>query len=884
MQIQEKQIRPWQFIRSGNQNRQSALLDRKSHRQGFLIERNVDLPSPARAYSCAFRGLLLFLLIYTPITMMNEAYEIASNIAIVPIVLFPFAILVGFFNYNGLCRTVGYIVFFLFFVVVSTSGYYYINSGLNAIINITFETASYELNTSAIRAYNEVVGDRGVTIPLFYLYIGIVSVIFLNFLINNFMSTIVVLFVSAPFWLLTFYFGYTPKPIHYLSYAFCMMSMVILKSTQQYNLPDRLRKYNVVKHSGDKHLYRSTSNGRVMAQTAGFSVGVLIFMVLLSNVIYPANRFKTPKEWSSMMENTKDYARIFFTEGLSGFFKGGTQDSMTSFGNLYRGGKVSPTFKTVMEIDYVPASYEPVYLRQFVGSFYDGTSWSETIKTSLDVIEENEYKAHETLKKIYEDPDHPLHNSVYKSTIHVRPWNENGALIPYFGLEDYTSSPYCNYDIRSRSAQNGRDAYDYLVSYIPQIDFFTNTPQNDKEYTYEYYHLLPDRQTMSEVERYRPFDYTPDTSEPNILQPLSLDLDKYILISDKAYFNRMRTISEINPNQPRYSKQLQEICAEQNFHGSVLDRVEQLQEFFGDYTYTLNPGNLPKNEDFIMYFLTKSKHGFCQHFASSAVMLLRSMNIPARYVEGYMVSFSDVSSNSEILTDIDPSTMHEGPSFFSDAPVIKVPVTDATGHAWVEIWFPELGWVPFEFTVGINGDDDDEGDFEFWNGTGILDNIDFSPVAGLFQVDLSFAAKLLGRLLLIVAVGIAILLIVRFIIVFLRKKQKPMLYHSGRNLLLLKRYRDICSKYSFFGLLPKDDLLYADFTKELNDRYDFSEEKSNTLKKYLENAAYGPEEVPENVFDETNVLLTDAQQRFEKTLTLKQKILCRLRSLRRKKA
>ena len=84
MQIQQNKIRPWQFIRSGNASRQAALLERKSHRQGFLIERNIDLPSPARAYSCLFRGILLFLLIYTPITMINAAYEISDNTAIVP--------------------------------------------------------------------------------------------------------------------------------------------------------------------------------------------------------------------------------------------------------------------------------------------------------------------------------------------------------------------------------------------------------------------------------------------------------------------------------------------------------------------------------------------------------------------------------------------------------------------------------------------------------------------------------------------------------------------------------------------------------------------------------------------------------------------------------
>ena len=883
MQIQENKLRPWQFIRSGNKNRQNTLLERKSRRQGFLIEHNVDLPSPARAYSCAFRGLLLFLLVFTPITMMNEAYEISDSIVIVPLILFPFSILVGFFNYNGLCRTVGYILFFLFFVVISTSGYYYINSGLNAIINITFETASYELNTSAIRTYNEVIGDRSITIPLFYLYIGIVCVIFLNFLINNFMGTIVVLMVSAPFWMLTFYFDYTPKPIHYLSYAFCMMSMVILKSTQQYNLPDRLRKYNVIQHTNERHLYRSTSNGKVMAQTSVFVVGVLLFMVLLSNVLYPASRFSTPSEWASMKESTEDYARIFFTEGLGGFFKNGTQDSMTSFGNLYRGGKVSPTFKTVLEVDYVPASYEAVYIRQFIGDFYTGTAWSDAIDADLEIIRKFETKANETLKRIYEDPEHPLHDSVYKASMNVRPMNEHGALLPYYSIEDYTDHPYLQYEIRTRKKSEKRDAFDYLVKYSPKLDYYTNVLNTDKQYTYEYYQLLPERGSASEVDRYRAFDYTPEETDEPILQLISMDLDQYIMISDTSYLNRMKTISETDTFQRQLYRQLRTICRKEGFHGTVLDRVEQLQDFFSDYTYTLNPGNLPRNEDFILYFLTKSKHGFCQHFASSAVMLLRSMNIPARYVEGYMFTFSDVSSNSEILEDADPTGMHEGPSFFTDAPVIKVPVTDAAGHAWVEIWFPELGWVPFEFTVGINGDQDEESDYEFWNGTGILDNIDFSPVAGLFQVDLTYVGTLLGSLLLIVGIGVAILVIIRFLLIFLRGREKPQFYHSGRNLHIIERYRDICRKYSFFGLLPKEDLLYGDFSKHMQTDHGLSEEKAGSLKRFLEDAAYGPDEISESTYNEANVLLTDAGQKLESKLTFRQKLRYRIRRITNRK-
>lgn len=553
---------------------------------------------------------------------------------------------------------------------------------------------------------------------------------------------------------------------------------------------------------------------------------------------------------------------------------------MTSFGNLYQGGKVSPTFQKVLEVDYVPASYDAVYIRQFIGSYYTGTSWSDTINTNLEVLNKYETMANDTLRKIYEDPDHPLHNYVYKATMNVRPLHESGALIPYFSIEDYLN-PTFRYDIRERSATSTRSAFDYLTSYKPE--FATYPVDTSRQYTYEYYQLIPVSDSYSDVERYREFDYTPDEDAKINLQSTSLDLSKYILVSDEAYLTRMKTVSDPNPSSPKVARALMAICLEQNFHGTVLDRVEQLQEFFSDYTYTLNPGNLPKNEDFILYFLTKSKHGFCQHFASSAVMLLRTMNIPARYVEGYMFSFADVSGNSEILEDIDPNTMHEGASIFSDAPVVNVPVNDASGHAWVEIFFPELGWVPFEFTVGMNGDQDDESDFEFWNGSTILDDIDFSPVAGLFQVDLTFAAKLLLRLLIIVAVGVTILLIVRFIILLVKEKETPELYHSGLNLKILETYRSICKKYSLFGLLPKEDMLYRDFTSELQSRYDFSEDKAASLRSYLEDAAYGPEDVSEVHYRETNVLLTEVRQKLDGSLTAGQKLKYRLRTIFKRK-
>lgn len=95
--------------------------------------------------------------------------------------------------------------------------------------------------------------------------------------------------------------------------------------------------------------------------------------------------------------------------------------------------------------------------------------------------------------------------------------------------------------------------------------------------------------------------------------------------------------------------------------------------------YTLSAPRTPDGEDFVEYFLFESHEGYCVHFASSAVMMLRSFGIPARYVEGFVVS-------AEELADAGPDGW--------------VSVPDTRSHAWAEAYCPGLGWVPVEATPG----------------------------------------------------------------------------------------------------------------------------------------------------------------------------------------
>ena len=99
--------------------------------------------------------------------------------------------------------------------------------------------------------------------------------------------------------------------------------------------------------------------------------------------------------------------------------------------------------------------------------------------------------------------------------------------------------------------------------------------------------------------------------------------------------------------------------------------------------YDANTPYTPEGEDFVEYFLTTSKRGYCMHYASAATLLLRSMGIPARYVTGYT---ADVKAGQTVA------------------------VPDKSAHAWVEVYVNGYGWYPVEVTPGFPGQSSGTGD------------------------------------------------------------------------------------------------------------------------------------------------------------------------------
>lgn len=86
--------------------------------------------------------------------------------------------------------------------------------------------------------------------------------------------------------------------------------------------------------------------------------------------------------------------------------------------------------------------------------------------------------------------------------------------------------------------------------------------------------------------------------------------------------------------------------------------------------YDLSTSGYP-SDDYALYFLTQAKRGYCIHFATAAAVLYRALGIPARVTEGFV---------------------------FTASPGEYTPVLRADAHAWVELYYDGLGWIPVEVT------------------------------------------------------------------------------------------------------------------------------------------------------------------------------------------
>jgi hypothetical protein len=110
-------------------------------------------------------------------------------------------------------------------------------------------------------------------------------------------------------------------------------------------------------------------------------------------------------------------------------------------------------------------------------------------------------------------------------------------------------------------------------------------------------------------------------------------------------------------------------AAENNNYDKAIAMERYLRTHYG---YTLQLGRSAQRDP-LAYFLFERKQGHCEYFASAMAVMLRTLKIPSRVVNGFRTGeFNDVTS--------------------------QYLVRASNAHSWVEAYFPGYGWISFDPT------------------------------------------------------------------------------------------------------------------------------------------------------------------------------------------
>ncbi len=109
---------------------------------------------------------------------------------------------------------------------------------------------------------------------------------------------------------------------------------------------------------------------------------------------------------------------------------------------------------------------------------------------------------------------------------------------------------------------------------------------------------------------------------------------------------------------------------------TAYDKAKALEQYLkANFPYNLRVNPPPFDADGVDHFLFTLGEGYSEYFGTTMAVMSRSVGVPARLAAGYTAG--DRVGEEEIYS-----------------------VTDSHNHAWVEVYFPGFGWIPFEPTPG----------------------------------------------------------------------------------------------------------------------------------------------------------------------------------------
>jgi transglutaminase-like putative cysteine protease len=180
------------------------------------------------------------------------------------------------------------------------------------------------------------------------------------------------------------------------------------------------------------------------------------------------------------------------------------------------------------------------------------------------------------------------------------------------------------------------------------------------------------------------YDYRADMKDYAILRPVATlrEEQKYSVFASvsSASNAELRQAGSVYPSWTRNYLQLPPTLPEAVKNetwrvvgdaNNVYDAANRIEAHLRTLKYSTHVPVPPADRDWVSFLLFESKEGYCDYYATAMTVMLRSIGIPSRVVNGYVTGDYDAATQSYL-------------------------VTERHAHTWTEVYFPKYGWVTFE--------------------------------------------------------------------------------------------------------------------------------------------------------------------------------------------
>ncbi len=226
------------------------------------------------------------------------------------------------------------------------------------------------------------------------------------------------------------------------------------------------------------------------------------------------------------------------------------------------------------------------------------------------------------------------------------------------------------------------------LGYDAEFDQYANVLNYYTPFVYDHYAARPgipsitdlleeikSKATRTDYEEYE--EYDEETNETYILtRRITVPADFSLAAQSNGY-------KKLTEKDGSYKYRLVSAVLDREVYRQRHELVMEIVNYLADeekFTYTLTPEQTADESlTGIEKFLDGNRQGYCVQFATTLALLLREAGIPARYVDGYIAQ-SLVPSNGEAVE------------------TYAATVRDRNAHAWVEVWYDGIGWIPYEAT------------------------------------------------------------------------------------------------------------------------------------------------------------------------------------------